>query len=113
MTFSQTATSSQASSSSHGNQHTPQPLSCLVQLGVGLVSGLRSSSILNMNASNSSKLVYNELNESDCYIPYNEPYEVPPKDVVIGVGAEEGLLARKGEGKRHEVSKRYILLLFY
>ena len=103
MTFSQTATSSQASSSSHGNQHTPQPLSRLARFGAGLGFGPKSSSNLNTNASNSSKLVYNEANESDWYIPYNGPYEVPPKDVVIGVGAEEGLSAGKGKGKRREV----------
>ena len=57
--------------------------------------------------------MYNEANESDWYIPYNGPYEVPPKDVVIGVGAEEGLSAGKGKGKRREVSERYVLLLFY
>ena len=40
--------------------------------------------------------MYNEANEPDWYIPYDGPYTVLPKDVVIGVGVEEGRSAVKG-----------------
>lgn len=94
MTASQTATSSHASSS-HSN-HTP-PLSRLARIGAGLGLGLNKSSV----SSATSRPIYNDEEDSDWYIPYNGPYEDPPKDFVVGVNAQDA--AGKGKGKRREV----------